>query len=52
MRHVLGPDMKIASALLAGLLFGLGLIVSGMADPAKVLGFLDRPVPGIRRWPS
>ncbi|WP_284077770.1 YeeE/YedE family protein [Herbaspirillum aquaticum] len=28
-------------ALAAGLLFGLGLIVSGMADPAKVLGFLD-----------
>lgn len=26
---------------LAGLVFGLGLIVSGMADPAKVLGFLD-----------
>lgn len=25
----------------AGVLFGLGLIVSGMADPAKVLGFLD-----------
>jgi len=25
----------------AGLLFGLGLWVSGMADPAKVLGFLD-----------
>ncbi len=24
-----------------GLLFGLGLIVSGMTDPAKVLGFLD-----------
>ena len=24
-----------------GLLFGLGLIVSGMANPAKVLGFLD-----------
>ena len=24
-----------------GLLFGLGLIVSGMSDPAKVLGFLD-----------
>ena len=22
-------------------MFGLGLIVSGMADPAKVLGFLD-----------
>lgn len=25
----------------AGLLFGLGLTVSGMIDPAKVLGFLD-----------
>lgn len=24
-----------------GLLFGLGLIVSGMADPGKVIGFLD-----------
>jgi uncharacterized membrane protein YedE/YeeE len=23
------------------LVFGLGLILSGMADPAKVLGFLD-----------
>lgn len=29
------------SALLAGLIFGLGLIVSGMANPAKVLAFLD-----------
>lgn len=29
------------TSLLAGLLFGLGLIVSGMADPAKVLAFLD-----------
>jgi uncharacterized membrane protein YedE/YeeE len=28
-------------AFVAGLLFGLGLIVSGMANPAKVLGFLD-----------
>lgn len=33
--------MKIVMALLAGLLFGFGLIVSGMTDPAKVLGFLD-----------
>ena len=33
--------MNIASSFLAGLLFGVGLIVSGMADPAKVLGFLD-----------
>lgn len=28
-------------ALLAGLLFGTGLIISGMANPAKVIGFLD-----------
>lgn len=28
-------------ALLAGAVFGIGLIVSGMANPAKVLGFLD-----------
>lgn len=27
--------------LLAGLLFGLGLVLSGMSDPAKVLNFLD-----------
>ena len=33
--------MPAVSALFAGLLFGLGLMVSGMADPAKVLGFLD-----------
>lgn len=33
--------MTIFASLLAGLVFGLGLIVSGMADPAKVLGFLD-----------
>ncbi|MBY0469171.1 MAG: YeeE/YedE family protein, partial [Burkholderiaceae bacterium] len=33
--------MIIIASLLAGLFFGLGLIVSGMADPAKVLGFLD-----------
>ena len=29
------------SAFASGLLFGLGLIVSQMVDPAKVLGFLD-----------
>ena len=34
--------MFVLSALLSGLVFGLGLIVSGMANPAKVLGFLDR----------
>jgi hypothetical protein len=26
---------------MAGLVFGIGLLVSGMANPAKVLGFLD-----------
>lgn len=33
--------MRIANAFLCGLIFGLGLILSGMANPAKVLGFLD-----------
>lgn len=33
--------MPIITALLAGLVFGLGLILSGMTNPAKVLGFLD-----------
>jgi uncharacterized membrane protein YedE/YeeE len=28
-------------SLLAGLVFGIGLLVSGMANPEKVLGFLD-----------
>ena len=28
-------------SLLVGLVFGLGLIVSGMTNPAKVVGFLD-----------
>jgi uncharacterized protein len=33
--------MGVAVNLLAGLLFSLGLIVSGMVNPAKVLNFLD-----------
>jgi uncharacterized protein len=33
--------MGALSALLCGLVFGLGLVISGMTDPAKVLGFLD-----------
>ncbi|WAC73961.1 YeeE/YedE family protein [Roseateles sp. SL47] len=33
--------MTAFTSLLAGLIFGLGLILSGMASPAKVLGFLD-----------
>lgn len=33
--------MRIMTSLLAGLVFGIGLIISGMTNPAKVLGFLD-----------
>ncbi|MBB2926064.1 YeeE/YedE family protein [Paraburkholderia silvatlantica] len=33
--------MAILTALLSGLVFGVGLMVSGMSNPAKVLGFLD-----------
>ena len=31
----------VLSSLLAGLLFGLGLVISQMVNPAKVLAFLD-----------
>ena len=33
--------MRGLIALASGLLFGFGLLISGMANPAKVLGFLD-----------
>jgi len=33
--------MQLLMSLLTGLIFGLGLIVSGMTDPSKVTGFLD-----------
>ena len=33
--------LKTLLALLSGVIFGLGLIVAGMANPAKVLAFLD-----------
>jgi uncharacterized membrane protein YedE/YeeE len=33
--------MHIFLALVAGLTFGIGLIISGMTDPSKVIGFLD-----------
>ena len=33
--------MNRIASFAAGLLFGLGLVLSGMADPGKVLGFLD-----------
>lgn len=33
--------MNIVAAFAAGLVFGVGLILSGMTDPGKVIGFLD-----------
>ena len=33
--------MRALIALASGLVFGFGLLLSGMANPAKVLGFLD-----------
>jgi hypothetical protein len=33
--------VSVLISLLIGLVFGYGLIVSGMSDPAKVLAFLD-----------
>ena len=33
--------MRSLSGFLGGLVFGVGLVISGMADPAKVLNFLD-----------
>ena len=33
--------MIYVTSLIAGLVFGLGLIVSGMVNPGKVQGFLD-----------
>lgn len=43
--------MKLAWLFISGMLFGIGLAVSGMTDPAKVRGFLD--ISGLwvgRRW--
>jgi len=33
--------MGALTAIISGLVFGLGLLASGMTDPAKVKGFLD-----------
>ncbi|MFO1302235.1 MAG: DUF6691 family protein [Burkholderiales bacterium] len=33
--------MTPLTAFASGLVFGIGLLVAGMADPAKVIGFLD-----------
>lgn len=42
MTHSIEVSLKcVAGALISGLIFGFGLMVSGMANPAKVIGFLD-----------
>ena len=33
--------LRTLAALGCGLVFGLGLAISGMMNPAKVIGFLD-----------
>lgn len=33
--------MRMFLGFISGLVFGLGLVISGMSDPAKVLNFLD-----------
>ena len=33
--------MRLTLGFLCGLVFGFGLVISGMSDPAKVLNFLD-----------
>ncbi|HEY5073408.1 MAG TPA: DUF6691 family protein [Pyrinomonadaceae bacterium] len=33
--------VRLTFVLLAGALFGIGLAISGMTDPARVIGFLD-----------
>jgi uncharacterized membrane protein YedE/YeeE len=33
--------MLVIAALICGFIFGLGLLISGMVQPTKVLGFLD-----------
>ena len=54
--------MSVLASLFCGFVFGCGLIVSGMIQPTKVLGFLDvfgisrrrlgpEPRSGDRSWP-
>ncbi|BBM66748.1 hypothetical protein VA249_33940 [Vibrio alfacsensis] len=32
---------QIAIVMFSGVLFGIGMVISGMSDPEKVIGFLD-----------
>lgn len=42
--------MAVLLQFIIGLIFGLGLIVSGMSNPAKVLNFLDFAAIGTGMW--
>jgi uncharacterized protein len=42
--------MAIVFQFAIGLIFGLGLLISGMSDPAKVLNFLDLAGIGSGTW--
>jgi uncharacterized membrane protein YedE/YeeE len=42
--------MPVALQFIIGLIFGVGLLVSGMSDPAKVLNFLDLGGIGPGTW--
>ncbi len=42
--------MSVLIQFLVGLVFGLGLIIAGMSDPAKVLGFLDLGAIPLGTW--
>jgi len=42
--------MAIVFQFAIGLIFGLGLLISGMSDPAKVLNFLDLAGIGSGSW--
>ena len=42
--------MRLLSALLIGLIFGTGIAISGMMNPAKVLNFFDLAQIGAGTW--
>ena len=40
-RVMAASDMRLVTSDLVGLIFGVGILISGMANPAKVLNFFD-----------
>ena len=41
--------MNIIVSLFCGIIFGIGLVISEMINPVKVLGFLNMPTKRLRR---